>query len=196
MMRHKMIRRPLADSGETTTGLNCDGIVILDGSFTPVALDAGAEAILEYLDAGRDGGASARGLPPVILQLLDGRSAPEPDGLHMHVSAGGHEYTCRAFAMKPRSGGQPMLALYLRREVSVSDALDHVAAEYRLTDREREALIGISMGLTSKELAVRMNISPNTVKAFLRLIMIKMGTSTRAGIVAKVLDQNGRRMEL
>jgi DNA-binding CsgD family transcriptional regulator len=86
--------------------------------------------------------------------------------------------------------------LYLRREVSVSDALDQVATDYRLTDREREALIGISMGLTSKELAVRMNISPNTVKAFLRLIMIKMGTSTRAGIVAKVLDQNGRRMEL
>jgi DNA-binding CsgD family transcriptional regulator len=33
-----------------------------------------------------------------------------------------------------------------------------------------------------------MAISPNTVKAFLRLIMIKMGVTTRAGIVAKILD--------
>jgi DNA-binding CsgD family transcriptional regulator len=193
-MRHKAIRRPFTDN-ETGPAPNCDGIVILDGSLSPIALDAGAEAILEHLNSER-GGSRNSVLPPVILQLLDSRSGRDPDAPHMHVSAGGHEYTCRAFAMKPRTGAQPMLALYLRREVSVADALDQVAAEYRLTDREREALIGISMGLTSKELAVRMNISPNTVKAFLRLIMIKMGTSTRAGIVAKVLDQNGRRMEL
>jgi DNA-binding CsgD family transcriptional regulator len=55
-----------------------------------------------------------------------------------------------------------------------------------------EALIGVAMGLTSKELATRMNISPNTVKAFLRLIMIKMGVTTRAGIVGKLFDQNGQ----
>jgi DNA-binding CsgD family transcriptional regulator len=38
-----------------------------------------------------------------------------------------------------------------------------------------------------------MNISPNTVKAFLRLIMIKMGVSRRVGILSKVLEltQNG-----
>jgi hypothetical protein len=35
-----------------------------------------------------------------------------------------------------------------------------------------------------------MAISPNTVKAFLRLIMIKMGVPTRAGIVGRLLDQN------
>jgi len=32
-----------------------------------------------------------------------------------------------------------------------------------------------------------MAVSPNTVKAFLRMVMVKMGVSTRAGIVAKVL---------
>src|SRR5579885_1287608 len=95
MMRHKMIRRPLADSGETTVGLNCDGIVILDWSFSPIALDAGAEAILEYLDAGRPGGAASGGRPPVIRQLLDRRSAHEPDGLHMHVRAGGDRKSTR-----------------------------------------------------------------------------------------------------
>ncbi len=61
-------------------------------------------------------------------------------------------------------------------------------SEYSLTDREKEALIGVAMGLTSKELAVRMKISPNTVKAFLRLIMVKMGATTRAGIVGRLLD--------
>jgi DNA-binding CsgD family transcriptional regulator len=31
-----------------------------------------------------------------------------------------------------------------------------------------------------------MNISPHTVRAFLHLIMIKLGVSTRSGIVGKV----------
>jgi DNA-binding CsgD family transcriptional regulator len=47
------------------------------------------------------------------------------------------------------------------------------------------------MGLTSKEVATRMNISPNTVTAFLRLIMVKMGVTTRSGIVGKLFDQHG-----
>src|ERR1019366_5904497 len=50
--------------------------------------------------------------------------------------------------------------------------------------------LGVTMGLTSKELAMRMHISPNTVKAFLRLIMIKMEVATGSAIVAKLLDQN------
>ena len=43
------------------------------------------------------------------------------------------------------------------------------------------------MGLTNKEIADRMGISANTVKGFVRLVMLKMGTSGRSGIVAKVL---------
>ncbi len=70
------------------------------------------------------------------------------------------------------------------------EAIYEVAAEFRLTEREREALKGISMGLTSKELAKEMDISPNTVKAYLRLIMVKMSVSTRAGILAKILEHN------
>ena len=38
-----------------------------------------------------------------------------------------------------------------------------------------------------------MNVSPNTVKAFLRLIMLKMEVSSRSAIVAKIMmtDRNG-----
>jgi hypothetical protein len=50
-------------------------------------------------------------------------------------------------------------------------------------------LRGISLGLSSKVMADRMDISPNTVKAFLRLIMIKMGVTSRAGIVANILNR-------
>ena len=42
-------------------------------------------------------------------------------------------------------------------------------------------------GLSSKEIANRMNVSPNTVKAFLRLIMIKTGVSSRSAVVGKIM---------
>jgi DNA-binding CsgD family transcriptional regulator len=48
------------------------------------------------------------------------------------------------------------------------------------------------MGLTSKGLARKMSISPNTVNAFLRLIMVKMGVTSRAGVMGKLLDESPR----
>jgi DNA-binding CsgD family transcriptional regulator len=72
----------------------------------------------------------------------------------------------------------------------VSNSLSKVTGNYRLTEREAEVLEGISLGLTSKMLADRMNISPNTVNAFLRMIMIKLGVTTRAGIVGKLLEDD------
>jgi len=55
----------------------------------------------------------------------------------------------------------------------------------RQGDREQEVAQLLSQGLTSKQIGLRMQISPNTAKAFLRLIMVKMGVSTRSGIVGE-----------
>jgi len=65
-------------------------------------------------------------------------------------------------------------------------------SEYRNQSRELQAVELLMDGLRSKEIALRMQISPNTVKAFLRLVMLKMGVSTRSGIVRKVFEQGSR----
>jgi len=65
--------------------------------------------------------------------------------------------------------------------------LSQVSRQFNLTQREREALEYLLQGLTSKAIANRMNISPNTVKAFLRMIMIKTGVSSRAAMVGKII---------
>jgi two-component system nitrate/nitrite response regulator NarL len=65
--------------------------------------------------------------------------------------------------------------------------LSQVSQQFNLTQRERESLEYLLQGLSSKEIANRMNISPNTVKAFLRLIMIKTGVSSRSAVVGKVI---------
>ncbi len=68
-----------------------------------------------------------------------------------------------------------------------------IAARFNLTARERETVGFLIEGLTSKEIAGHMNISPNTVKAFIRLIMVKMGVSTRSGIIGKFVRNHSLR---
>jgi len=73
-----------------------------------------------------------------------------------------------------------------RDEASGYSALAEISEQFDLTQRERETIEFLLQGLTSKEIAIRMKISPNTVKAFLRLVMVKMQVSTRSGIAGKI----------
>jgi len=65
--------------------------------------------------------------------------------------------------------------------------LSQVSQRFNFTQREREVLEYLLQGLNSKAIANRMNISPNTVNAFLRLIMIKTGVSSRSAVVGKIV---------
>ena len=102
-----------------------------------------------------------------------------------HFVSGRRRYLCRTFVLEPESNGgsKPTAAITVERD---SVPLDLVA-RFQLTDREIEAVLHLADGLTSKEIAQRMNISPNTVKTFLRLVMIKMGVTTRSGVIGKLV---------
>ena len=85
-----------------------------------------------------------------------------------------------------------MLALLVYRQPHVFLNSRKVASLFGFTGRELETVEFPVQGLTSKEIADRMNISPNTVKAFIRIIMMKTGTSTRSGVVGKILPLAAR----
>ncbi|MGO9649101.1 MAG: helix-turn-helix transcriptional regulator [Terriglobales bacterium] len=80
----------------------------------------------------------------------------------------------------------PAFVLLLERATSGATQLAETCARFNLTPREQETVKFLFEGLNSKEIANRMEISANTVKAFLRLVMVKMGVSTRSGIVGKI----------
>jgi DNA-binding CsgD family transcriptional regulator len=98
-------------------------------------------------------------------------------------------YSCRAFRVDAHAKGHepPAIALLIERGASDSFSAVRASEKYHLTSREQQVLLHLCDGLTSKQIAERMTISTNTVKAFLRLMMIKMDVSTRAGIVGKAV---------
>src|SRR6266566_4362386 len=100
--------------------------------------------------------------------------------------SGRRRYLCRIFDLATgwKNSRTPAMAVLIEREVSFQVSL--IAERFQLTHREGETLSLLLGGLTSKEIAQRMQISPNTVKAFLRLVMIKMGVSSRPGIMGKI----------
>ncbi|HYY69540.1 MAG TPA: LuxR C-terminal-related transcriptional regulator [Terriglobales bacterium] len=125
-------------------------------------------------------------LRPLVAQQLSNPSSPSLTEL----LSGRRRYRCRIFLLEHGAQGksQPSVALTVERHGNRGEVFDILEEEFRLTTRERQAVELLAEGLTSKEIAVRMKISPNTVKAFLRLVMIKMGVTTRSGIVGKVVE--------
>jgi len=80
------------------------------------------------------------------------------------------------------------IALLLERQPSTLLSLKRRTwDEFKLTQRERQTIELLLKGMTNKEIALSMNISPTTVKTYLRQIMTKMRVPTRAAIVGKIL---------
>ena len=168
------------------------GLVLLDSSFHVVAATWEAAAILSYPEPPSHEREVEVQIPEEILESLRSQDQGNPAPVTTHFRAGRRKYICQAHSLHACGGAsqQPAIALLFHRNSSATETIHEIASEFNLTDREREALQGISLGLSSKELAAEMKISANTVKVYIRFIMVKMGVSTRAGIVAKILEHN------
>ena len=58
---------------------------------------------------------------------------------------------------------------------------------YHLTEREQMVIIYLMLGFTNKEIANRINLSEYTVKEHLKRIMHKTKTTTRTGLLARMV---------
>lgn len=119
--------------------------------------------------------------------LIDHRNQDGPSFVK-EFRSGKRRYICKSFQVEgsARAPVQPAFAVLLERDAATGSGLSEISEQFDLTQRERETVEYLLQGLTSKEIATRMNISPNTVKAFLRLVMVKMKVSTRSGIAGKI----------
>lgn len=176
------------------------GLVLLAGSqFRPVYANVEAIHILTWPDDPTKITGLELFIEAKTSLLLRGHESSHGVSSVTEFVSGRRRYVCRTFSLKPKGAGEgeagddsdwPRAAILLERNVSGIDC-PHVAKQFHLTAREQEALHFLFMGLTNKDIANRMHVSPNTVKTFLRTLMIKTGTSTRSGIVGKCSISRG-----
>jgi DNA-binding CsgD family transcriptional regulator len=165
-----------------------EGFLIVDLSMNPVYVSQEVAQILLYPQKVQKEKNLGNYLTKKLrsLQFLEQSSGPSTNVV-AKLQSGRRQYLCRAFHLNGFEQGdsQALVALLLERAVVKSLPLATISERFRLTTREREVAQHLLEGLTSKEIGIRMKISPHTVKAFIRLIMFKMGVSTRSGIVGK-----------
>ncbi len=168
---------------------SANGLLLMASDFQPIYANAEAVRILAYPEApeppeSSDGFLARKIRSALLVNDDDGHSAFATEFI-----SGRRRYACRAFSLATNNTpGHPAVAVILERSSRTSFDAAQVAAQFHLTAREQETLQYLMEGLTNKEIGSRMNISPNTVKAFLKLIMMKMGVSTRSGIVGKTVN--------
>jgi DNA-binding CsgD family transcriptional regulator len=177
--------------GVLTTANSGQGFILLDSRLRPVAYNSEAVQILSFPTKPDSIKQIPQFLGDKIRSTLVNGGSPEMPEFVRECKAGRRTYSCRAFRIDCNSLGDvsaPIsFAILLERHVSSAAALANLSREFELTARECETVALLLEGLTSKEIANRMHISPNTVKAFLRLVMVKMNVSTRSGVVGKAL---------
>ncbi len=164
------------------------GFVLVDASLRPIYANAEAVKIFAYPESPRKTRLVEGLLVEKIRAIIRKQQGDPESSFHTQLSSGRRRYHCRVYplASPSKKDSGPATAFVLERTPETID-LFQMTEEFNLTPRERETVELLALGLTSKEIANRMRISPNTVKAFLRLVMIKTGVSTRSGIVGKFL---------
>jgi DNA-binding CsgD family transcriptional regulator len=171
----------------TKASVNSEGFLLLKPDLSPILVNRAAAEILSYPHKPEnhknlDDYLASR----VRTGLVSSESSRVPTLVTIFQS-GRRRYQCRAYRVNPMAQGGSLgsLAIILERGSNRLLSIAQVSERFHLSSREKEVLPYLLNGLTTKEIASGMDISPNTVKVFLRMIMVKMGVSTRSGIVGK-----------
>jgi DNA-binding CsgD family transcriptional regulator len=106
-------------------------------------------------------------------------------------TSGRRRYLCRSFRLNVQADHThpPLVALVMERLPHAHGDVLEASRRFHLSPRECETVVHLTHGLTNKEIAQRMKVSPNTVKQFIRLTMSKMSVTSRSGILGKALGR-------
>ena len=168
------------------------GLVVVDAGLNLVGSNAEAIRILTFPERPEKIFHLDRWLTGKVRTDLVDRKAIKPPRFVEEFRSAKRIYCCRSFplniSLANRVPGCPAQLLLLERRTNGGMMAIDLCERFGLTPREQETVQALLQGLTSKEIAQRMNISPNTVKAFIRLVMLKMNVSTRSGIIGKLVE--------
>jgi DNA-binding CsgD family transcriptional regulator len=170
------------------------GLVVVDSSLNTLAANAEAINILAFPHPAEKFGPMDRWLTRKVRADLVNPRSTNPPAFVAEFHSARRAYLCRSFPLNitltSRPPVSPALVLLLERKSRAGISTADLRERFGLTPREQQTVEALLQGLTSKEIAERMKISPNTVKAFIRLVMVKMNVSTRSGIIGKLVEPN------
>ena len=168
------------------------GFLLLDAALKPLYVNAQASEILFHPEKRTKAKDFAEQLASKVRTIVANGGSNGSISVCNEFVSGSRHYHCRFFGVwlpGDNSNGSKgsSWALLLERGPQAAADILNICHNYHLSQREGEAVQLLVEGLTNKEIATRMAISPDTVKVFLRFAMMKMGVSSRSGIISKFI---------
>lgn len=178
--------------------LSSPGVLILGSSRELLYMTLSAHKFVAELDGGTGASWDGTALPLAIQHVCaelqqdetQGPAGTDWDKMQVrHLARTAHgTILLRGYGIFERHGAQAGRFLILLEPVPSESSVDglHGETECQFTARQRAIVNGLVLGLTNKEIAESMTISVHTVKEYIRQLMMKLHTTSRTGIVARV----------
>ena len=163
------------------------GFLVVDGAFKLLNANREAVRILTYSAKPEQAENLADVFDKKIRRPLRAQGAGLSSSTSIEFKSGRRTYFCRAFLLESSRTASAGAVLVLERGISGTTALAQIARQFHMTPREQQILALLLQGLGTQEMAETLGLAANTIKAFIRLVMVKMGVRSRAAIVTKVL---------
>jgi len=121
-------------------------------------------------------------------------SCPDAVYLKKIISIRHDQYIIRAFIISDsqKRSSAHFLVLFDKLFVRSRFDLERARLYYKLSLKEFEVVQLLIGGRTNKEIANKLKIAESTVKEYMRKIMRKATSTTRAGVVAKILSLSSK----
>ena len=178
--------------------LSSPGVLILGITRELLYITLSAHKFLAELDGLNGASWNGTVLPVAVQQVCtelqhDGKQDPRgTDWGKMHVrhlaqTAYG-TILIRGYGIFEQRGAQAGRFLILLETLPTESAVHdrHGETDCQFTARQQAIVNGLVLGFTNKEIAESMLISVHTVKEYIRQLMMKLHTTSRTGIVARV----------
>ena len=192
------VRQHLAPTKNLEQQPATPALILVDSSFVAVSYNSEALKILAYPHDPKTSPLVGKHVEATLETLL-AQLRLSPRSPSAVFRSGRRQYAIRIFSLKNHRKTSSSIrdlpvanAILIERQERKEVDLLTVCEQFHLTPRERETLHFLLQGMTSKEIATHMSISPHTVKAFLRMVMSKMQVGNRPGIIGKIVSVTRR----
>ena len=165
-------------------------VVLLDATYKPLYVSTEAARVLLGPSAAANMSSATAGMATVVQRLIADGSGHGEENRFGFLDAQGRrflwnitrcdEWTSNATAWN--------YVLMIRSAELPEGKITAIARQYHLSPRQEQTLAYLFQGLTSKEIANFLDLSPNTVKIHIRALMTKLQVTTRTALVGRVLS--------
>ena len=126
----------------------------------------------------------------IVQRLTNHRDSKEWEHFELRRIVEGAEFPVllRGFGLPDPNSHHPRVLIIMERVcVRSKFRIEPAMSCYHLTEREEEVLEELAKGFTNKEIANTLGITENTVKEHIKRLMQKMNTTTRTGLLSRML---------